>query len=220
MIAFVVALKKEAQILLEKVENLKEFKLADKPCYSFTLNAKDCVLAISGVGKVSASLTTQLLIDKYSPQYIINFGTCGGTNSNVEILNFYLVDKCCQYDFDLTPIDDVPLGYIQEYDRVYFDTFTNGLDFLQKRSIASADKFTCKQTDIDIINDLGCSMCDFEAGAVVQVCTSNSVPAIIVKAISDVFGSGSQPEQFSKNLMIISEKFPSVISKLIDNINF
>ena len=145
MIAFVVALKKEAQTLLEQVKNLKEFKLADKPCYSFSLNNKECVLAISGVGKVSASLTTQLLIDKYSPKCIINFGTCGGTNDSVQILNFYLVDKCCQYDFDLTPIDDVPLGYIQEYDRVYFDTFTNGFDFLQKRSIASADKFTCKQ---------------------------------------------------------------------------
>lgn len=219
MIAFVVALKKEAQTLLEQVENLKELKLADKPCYSFTLNGKACILAISGIGKVSASLTTQLIIDKYSPKFIINFGTCGGTNDSVKILNFYLVDKCCQYDFDVTPIDDVPLGYIQEYDRVYFDTFTNGFDFLQKRSIASADKFTCKQNDIDTINNMACSMCDFEAGAIAQVCTSNSVPAIIVKAISDVFGSGSQPEQFTKNLMIISREFPAVISKVVDSIN-
>ena len=219
MICFVIALKSEANALLDKMEITKEFNLADKPSYLGKINRKDAVITISGIGKVSAALTTQLLIDKFSPDFIFNFGTCGGTNDSVQILNFYLVDKCCQYDFDLTPIDDVPLGYIQEYDRVYFDTFTNGFDFLQKRSIASADKFTCKQNDIDTINNLGCSMCDFEAGAIVQVCTSNSVPAIIVKAISDVFGSGSQPEQFTKNLMTISKEFPSVISKIVDNIN-
>ena len=139
MVCFVIALKKEAQELLSKVKDLKEFMLADKPCYSCTINGKDVIIAISGIGKVSAALTTQLLIDKYSPKFIFNFGTCGGMNNSVEILNYYLIDKCCQFDIDLRELDGVPLGYIQEYNTVYFDTYTKGLDFLKTSRVASAD---------------------------------------------------------------------------------
>lgn len=213
---FVVALKKEAQGLLNKATDLKEFNIADKPAYSCKLNDKDCIIAISGIGKVSSALTTQLLIDKYNPKFIINFGTCGGINNSVKILNYYAIEKCCQYDFDLSTLDNVPVGYIQEYDTVFFNTYTKGLDFLPKSIVASADKFTSKESDVNIINDMGCSVCDMEAGAIAQVCTSNEVPFIAIKGISDVHGSGVQEEQFYKNLSKVGENFPDVILKVLN----
>lgn len=216
MICFVVALKKEAESLLNSIKIDKEFFIADKPAYSFTINNKKCVLAISGIGKVSSALTTQLLIDTYHPSYVFNFGTCGGTNNSVEVLKYYLVDQCCQYDFDLTKLDDVSLGYIQEYDRVFFDTYTNGIDFLEKSKIATADKFTSQINDINAINNIGCSLCDMEAGAIAQVCTSNNIPLVVVKGITDIFGSETAQEQFYKNLNIVGSNFPNVIFKVID----
>ena len=218
MICFVVALKKEAELLLERSKNLKSFKIADKIAYSFNLEDKECVLVVCGIGKVSAGLTAQILIDKYNPSYIFNFGTCGGMNDSVKILNYYTVEKCCQYDFDVSAIDDVPVGYIQEYDRVYFDACVNGLDFLEKRNIASADKFTHKDEDVKIINDMNCSICDMEAGAIAQVCTSNNVPFVAIKGISDVHGKGTQPEQFFVNLKKVGDGFPDIIIKAINNI--
>ena len=216
MICFVIALKKECEELLKTATCVKKFKLADKPCYSCKLNGKDAIIAISGIGKVSAALTTQLLIDKYNPRFIFNFGTCGGMNDSVKILNYYAVEKCCQYDFDLSAIDDVPVGYIQEYGKVYFDAYVNGLDFLEKRNIASSDKFTHKDEDVKTINDMNCSICDMEAGAIAQVCTSNNVPFVAIKGISDVHGNGTQPEQFCQNLQTVGKGFPSVILKVLD----
>ena len=218
MICFIVALKKEAQELLNRAKDLKEFKIADKPCYSCTLNGKEVILAISGIGKVSAALTTQLLIDKYNPKFIFNFGTCGGMNNSVEILNYYLIDKCCQFDFDVTELDDVPLGYIQEYDTVYFDTYTKGLDFLKISRVASADRFTNDIEDINAVNEIGCSLRDMEAGAIAQVCTSNNVPLVMVKGISDVYGNGTAQEQFYQNLQAVGKGFPDVILKVLDAI--
>ncbi len=218
MICFVIALKKEANALLEKAQNLKEFLIADKPCYSCTLNGKNVIIAISGIGKVSAALTTQFLIDKYSPKFIFNFGTCGGMNSSVEILNYYLIDKCCQFDFDLRELDGVPLGYIQEYDTVYFDTYTKGIDFLKTSRVASADRFTNDINDINAINEIGCSLRDMEGGAIAQVCTSNNIPLIMVKGISDVYGNGTAEEQFYKNLQTVGKGFPNVILKVLDAI--
>lgn len=216
MICFVVALKKEAQELLTKAKNLKEFEIADKPCYSCTLNGEEVILAISGIGKVSAALTTQLLIDKYNPEFIFNFGTCGGMNKSVEILNYYLIDKCCQFDFDLRELDGVPLGYIQEYNTVFFDTYTKGLDFLKTSQVASADRFTNDVADINAINDIGCSLRDMEAGAIAQVCTSNNVPLVMIKGISDVYGNGTAQEQFYQNLMTVGKGFPDIILKALD----
>ena len=218
MICFVVALKKEAQELLTRAENLTEFKIADKPCYSCKLNGKEVIIAISGIGKVSAALTTQLLIDKYNPEFIFNFGTCGGMNKSVEILNYYLIDKCCQFDFDVTELDNVPLGYIQEYDTVYFDTYTKGLDFLKTSRVASADRFTNDIADINAVNEIGCSLRDMEAGAIAQVCTSNNVPLVMVKGISDVYGNGTAQEQFYQNLQTVGKGFPDVILKVLDTI--
>ncbi len=219
MICFVIALKKEAQELLNRAENLKEFLIADKPCYSCTLNGKEVIIAISGIGKVSAALTTQLLIDKYNPKFIFNFGTCGGMNNSVEILNYYLIDKCCQFDFDLRELDGVPLGYIQEYNTVYFGTYTNGLDFLKTSRVASADRFNNDITDINAINQIGCSLRDMEAGAIAQVCTSNNVPLVMVKGISDVYGNGTAQEQFYQNLLTVGKGFPDVILKVLDIIS-
>lgn len=218
MIAIVIALPSEAKALLECAQNLKEFKLADKPAYTCTLNNKEAVIAISGIGKVSAALTTQLLIDKYSPDYVLNFGTCGGTNSKVQALNYYLIEKCCQFDFDVRELDDVPLGYIQEYDTVYFTNKVDKLDFLPRANLASADRFTDNQKDIDSINEMGCSIRDMEGGAIAQVCTSNNIPLYMIKGVSDVIGNGTAQEQFYQNLKAVGSGFPDIILKSIDAI--
>ncbi len=218
MIGIIIALPSEAKALLERVEDLKQIKLADKICYTGKLAKKNVVLAISGIGKVSSALTTQMVIDKFSPEYILNFGTCGGTNSSVEILKYYAIEKCCQFDFDLRELDGVPLGYIQEYKTAYFSARTDGLDFLEKRNLASADRFTNCIEDNDAINEISCSLRDMEGGAIAQVCTSNNIPLYIIKGISDIYGNGTAQEQFYKNLSTVGEGFPDIIIKAITSL--
>ena len=217
MIGIVVALYSETEKLLGLVNELKPIKLADKPAYSCKICGKDAIIAISGIGKVSAALTTQLIIDKFSPDFILNFGTCGGIDDKVKALNYYAVEKCCQYDFDLTDLEDVPLGYIQEYKTVFFNACTDGLN-LEKSALASADRFTNRQKDVDNIINMGCSLCDMEGGAIAQVCTSNNTPLYIIKGITDVHGSGTAPQQFFENLKQVGAGFPKVVINSIEEI--
>ena len=217
MIGIIIALQSEASALLNKVDELNQIKLADKTAYTCKINDRDTVIAISGIGKVNAALTTQLVIDKFKVDFILNFGTCGGLNDSVKIKNYYVVDKCCQYDFDLSKLDNVPVGYIQDYDRVYFPVCTDGLDAFPKATLASADKFTCQQIDVDLVNSMNCSVCDMEGGAISQVCLSNDVPLVMAKGISDIHGSGTHQEQFFANLKAVGQGFPEVIFKIINN---
>ncbi len=218
MLGIVVALKREAESFISKLENLKEFKILDKPAYSGFANGEEVVLIISGIGKVSASLSTQVIIDKYSPDCIINFGTAGGMNSSVSILNYYAVEKCCQFDFDLRQLDGVPLGYIQEYNTAYFKANTDKLSFLQTSCLATADRFTDDMVDIDSINEISCSLRDMEGGAIAQVCTSNNIPLYMIKGVTDVYGLRSSQEQFYENLTKVSNGFADIVLTAIDNI--
>lgn len=217
MIGIVVALKSEAMPLINKIQNAKEIKLCNKPCFIGKLADKDVALIISGIGKVSASLSTQALIDKLGATAIINYGTCGGTNSSVNVCDYYIIDKAFQFDFDVREIDDVPLGYIQEYDRVFFNAKFIDIG-LNKQSLATSDRFSKSEIDLNNILKNGCFLRDMEGCAIIQVAISNDTPVYLVKGVTDVYGSGTDGEQFVKNLSKVCENFPSIIIKLIKNI--
>jgi nucleoside phosphorylase len=139
-------------------------------------------------------------------------------NSSVSILNYYAVEKCCQFDFDLRQLDGVPLGYIQEYNTAYFKANTDKLSFLQTSCLATADRFTDDIVDIDSINEISCSLRDMEGGAIAQVCTSNNIPLYMIKGVTDVYGLRSSQEQFYENLTKVSNGFADIVLTAIDNI--
>lgn len=217
-IAIIVALEKEAQSFLKKIENKKQSTLANKRLFTGKINGKNVALIISGIGKVSAALATQALIDAFSPSIMINFGTVGGIDNSVIAKNYYMIDKCCQYDFNLSDLDDVPLGYIQDYDTVFFKLETANIDCLEKRALATADRFTCNPHDIEIVKNCECALCDMEGAAIAQVCVSNNIPLYIIKGVTDIFGSGTNQEQFLLNLKDVSSGFADVIISLIERL--
>lgn len=215
-VAIIVALEKEAKNFIEKNNLTKTASVASKIVYIGVIGGHNVILAVSGIGKVSAALCAQAIIDKYFPDVLINFGTVGGFGNEVSAKKYYAVDKCCQYDFDLSDLDDVSVGYIQDYDTAFFNAKT--CDFLEKRSLATSDKFTCKESDVNVVRSLGCSLCDMEGAAIAQVCASNDVPLHIVKGVTDVFGSGTNAEQFNENLKAVSDGFSDVIIKLLNSL--
>lgn len=217
MIGLIFALQSEAKQTIEKIENLQQIKFLDKTAYKGVLFKKDIILVISGIGKVSASISTQALIDKYNPEYIFNIGTSGGTDTSVKVKNFYAIDRCFQFDFDVTEIDDVEVGYIQEYDRVFFTCHTKGLEFMNKTSLATADRFSNEAKDLKIIKKNGCAVRDMEGSAIAQTCISNNVPFVCVKGVTDVYGTN---EDFYTNLNMVCLEIPNTIKKVFENVKF
>ncbi|MBE7087485.1 MAG: 5'-methylthioadenosine/S-adenosylhomocysteine nucleosidase [Clostridiales bacterium] len=215
MIGLVVALESEAKSFLESINIEKEFLLAGKKTFLAKVCDKDIALIISGIGKVNAAIATQVLIDTYSPEYVVNYGTAGGMNGSVQIMQYYLIEKCCQYDFDLSALDPVPVGYIQDYDTVFFNCDTKAINFLPISRVASGDRFNDNEFDIKTINDMPCSLRDMEGGAIGQVCTANNVKLIMIKGVTDVYGSGTAQEQFVKNLVAVSKGFSDIIKSVI-----
>ena len=218
MIGIVVALKKEAQYFIEKLDEKTEFSLIGKPFVKGKISDKEIVLCICGIGKVNSAMATQLIINEFAPTAILNFGTAGGFSEQVSPLKYYAIDKCFQADFDLSELDGVPVGYMQDYDRLFYQVNTTNLDFLDKKSLASADRFSDKTEFIELLKSNGVALRDMEGCAIAQVCLANSVPFYSIKGVSDVYGSGASGKQFMENLSAVCRGFADIIEKTIVSI--
>ena len=215
MLGIIVALEKEVENLINLSENTTAEIILGKKFYKCVFSNKEVIIAISNVGKVASAMTCQLLIDKFNPSKILNFGSVGGIKERVSPLKLYAVDKCCQYDFDLSAIDDCPIAYNQNYNDVYINLDVIDSN-LERVTLATSDKFTHQKEQIEIINSLGASIYDMEGCAIAQVCKSNSIPLYMIKGVTDVYGSGLQGEQFINNLNQVGKLLSEKVIKLIN----
>ena len=148
---------------------------------------------------------------------IINFGSAGGCAKDVKVLKYYIADKCCQYDFEQSLTENMPLGFIQGYDSNYFNAAYVDCG-LEKRIFATADKFLTEKDDLSPVQDLSASVCDMECGAIAQVCQSNDVKFVSVKGITDSVYKEDGTGQFVENLDKIAKGFPAIIKNLVKNV--
>ena len=224
MIGFVVAMEKEAKLFLDRLDGFNTQNIAGKNIYLGKFLGKEIVLIIAGIGKVNASFSAQIIIDKFSPELIINFGVAGGkSNSGLKAGDIAIIDKVCQYDFDLSEIDNVNIWYMQDYNTTYYKTnidLYNGNAF-KVCSCATGDRFTRQKYFLDIIHNLSAKVVDMESGAIAQVCTANNILFLAIKLISDVDDSDESIfEQYQSNVKSVCEKLPNAIEEIVKNLKY
>ena len=49
------------------------------------MNGVDVIFLRSGIGKVNAAMSTTILLEKYNPDYVINTGSAGGYNPELNV---------------------------------------------------------------------------------------------------------------------------------------
>ena len=80
MIGIIGAMQVEIDTLIKDVTNLKEEVKGIRTFYTGTINDKEVVIVIAGIGKVNAGITTSLLVENYDVKAIVNIGVAGGQN--------------------------------------------------------------------------------------------------------------------------------------------
>ena len=218
MIGVVIAMQSEAQILLDCMQTERETTASGKKVFLGKAFGKDFALCICGVGKVNASIGTQLLIDKFSVEKILNFGVAGGLNEETKLCQVYQIGQAVQFDFDLTQLNGTKMGTLDEYTENYLPLSTFALDFPVK-NLGTSDRFNDSKADYLLLTEeLGADIRDMEGCAIVQTALCSAIPVYSVKAISDVAGSGSTTEQFLKNkdkaLQNLKAVLPQIFAQL------
>ena len=202
MIGCVIAMDSEAEILLSQMQIENVSSLFGKPVYAGKAFGKELLLVVSGEGKVNAAAGACAAISK-GADVVLNFGAAGGLSPDqTEVSELYLVQKAVQYDFDLVQLSGKPVGTLPDEADNFLSLYCpDALDF-PRRNLGTGDRFNDSPSDHKLLCELGCHLREMEGGAIVQVCKYAGVPCVMVKAVSDVYGSGSTTEQFRKNLKL------------------
>lgn len=188
-IGLLYAMKGEIESMLTEDTPL----LQEKAGVSFYRIREDIIACCGGVGKVNAAMATQLFIDLYRPDLILNVGVAG-CFEDLPIGTLVLPDRFMQHDMDTSGIGD-PVGLISTVNRMDFPTARledakTVLDELgiayRVGSVATGDWFA---TECDrarwIAGTFHPLLIEMEGCAAAQVCWRNDVPFLALKSVSD-----------------------------------
>ena len=224
----IAAEEKEMLAIKNLMKNLEEEKIYNLIFYRGIISEKTCVLTECGIGKVNAARVTQILIDKYSPDFVINVGSAGAVNPELNIEDIVIGDKLIQYDFDVTEIGDYEKGEIcgiGKYffaDRMLIEKCKETIEELSTENkkiviglIGSADLF-CGNVEkaFEIRNEFNAQCVEMEGAAIAQVCTLDKVPFIVIRAISDT-PNGNNKIDFHEFLELVSKNMAEFLGKLL-----
>ena len=213
MIGIICALKIEVNGLKELMENSESTKKAGLEFISGQIFEKDVVLLECGMGKVNAAVGTQIMIDLFNPDVIINSGIAGSLSKNLTIGDIVISTDCVEHDINCTELGD-PRGQIQ---------FTD-----EKRIAIPADKDTCKKL-VECCQGLGSHVMTGriatgdifvtyrgkrEGAAVGHVCYMNKVPFAILRSISDDFKFNTS-ENYDEFKHLAAERSIKALKKFI-----
>lgn len=217
-VVFLVAMDFEVDNLF----NLKDYKVVAKVPFKVYKNKdKDIYLVKMGMGKVNAASATQLVLQKYNPDRIVNVGLVGGFNRENMIGDILRVAKCAFHDVDVTPLNfklgQIPNCDISEY---CIEAKSKGSDIfsgIKAVSLVSGDAFI---TDVrrveEIIFNFSPDIVDMELTAIAHVLYMNKKLNLLesYKAISDYANSNSPEDLFKKQ--DVFKNLKSFVSKLVE----
>ena len=169
MIGAVVALEDEAEALLSQMEIEDIRTIYGKTVHLGRAFGKECLLVVSGVGKVNAAAGACAAIH-FGADVILNFGVAGGLHERTELTEVYLIEKAVQYDFDITQLEGTEIGTLDGETENFLPLSTpKDIDF-PRRKLATGDRFNDSPVDHDLLLRLGADLRDMEGGAIVEVC--------------------------------------------------
>jgi adenosylhomocysteine nucleosidase len=83
----------------EEIASLSSQKIIIGQHIKAKIKGHNVVMALSGIGKVNAALTAQILISEYKAKAIIFTGVAGAVNKDYEIGDVVIAEKTFQHDY-------------------------------------------------------------------------------------------------------------------------
>lgn len=225
-IGIIGAMDEEVEILLNNISLNNKDEKAKMEFNLGKLWGKDVVVVRSGIGKVNAAVCTQILIDDYKVDKIINVGVAGGIGKEIFPGDVVIGDTLVQHDMDTSVFGD-RLGQIPRLDTYDFKCDLNLIQIAKEAServtdhktyigrIVSGDQFIADVEKIRWLSkEFDAVACEMESASIAQVCYLNSIPFIIIRSISDNANNGAHID-FEKFVPIAVENSTNIIKEML-----
>ena len=192
------AMEQEVARLKEVMEDVSITTRANMDFYEGVLEGKKVVVVQSGIGKVNAGMCTQILADLFQVDAVINTGIAGSLKAEINIGDIVVSTDAIQHDMDATGFGYEP-GVIPRMPVSCFEAdkrLVKAAEDACKEAvpevgvfagrIVSGDQFISdRQVKNRITAQFGGMCTEMEGAAIAQAAYLNSIPFVIIRAISD-----------------------------------
>lgn len=189
-------------------------------CYNtFYINQSErqtLVAVCSGRGKVNATVFTQQMISKFSPELIINIGVSGGIAEDSQVEDIYVGTSHCHYDVRLNQSKNTfPNKLYYHGDTKIIDLMTQIEPSVKRGIFGTGEGFVSDETMREqLSSQFKISAVDMESAAIAQCCYLNDVRFVSLRGICDKADANSllTTDELQEN---ISSKLMVVINDLL-----
>lgn len=189
---------------------IKDWIMVEKAMLKFytgKIDSIEVVTLFSGVCKVNAAIASQLLIDVFDVNIIINSGTAGGMAPDLEIFDTVISTEVCYHD--VAP--DILTEFHPWMKSVYFAADTKLIN-LSKCAVdrigpagkvvwgrmVTGESFITDEGRQKICDDFTPLTVDMETASIAHVCYANGIPFIAIRCITDT-AKHSGTDNFDEN---------------------
>ncbi|MBU1822260.1 MAG: 5'-methylthioadenosine/adenosylhomocysteine nucleosidase [Bacteroidetes bacterium] len=218
------AFSDEVKLLEESVQNKKVQVVHGIPFTTGTLNGRKVVIALTGIGKVNAAMTTTLMIQKFKPSEVLFTGIAGGLNPELLPGDIVIGGATTYHDFGYITFQKQatrqtrnPITGEFNPDEFKADSVllaktvaaAKRVDFLPTSEsrrepkvivgrIVTGDVFVSSEQKVQqLLDDFRADATEMEGAAVAQICYQQQVPCIVIRSLSDKANSNARTDMLN-----------------------
>lgn len=190
-IGIICAGDEELKPFLPHIENIIITEKAMLKFYEGKISGVSVVALYSGVCKVNAAIASQILIDKYCVDSIINAGTAGGMDKNINLFDTVISTQTAYHDVD----DGILTEFHPWMSTIYFDADEKLLNIAKAISdknktvylgrMVTGERFIEDNMRNSINQKYLPLSVDMETASIAHVCYVNKIPFISIRSITD-----------------------------------
>jgi adenosylhomocysteine nucleosidase len=235
MIGIIGAMEDEVVLLRAAMKNSSTENAGVFTYVKGMLEGREAVLLRCGIGKVNAAVGCALMIDRFKPDLVINTGSAGGIDPALTFGDVIIAEGLLYHDVDVTAFKYKP-GQVPGQPQVFpvpaglVSLAENSMDELKREKalpenlrhvrglVGSGDVFMHRAERIEAVRNLfpGMKAVEMEGAAIAHACSLFNVPAIVIRALSDIAGADS-PETSEEFLPAASKNSAELVRRITKN---
>lgn len=208
---------------------IKDYIITERAMLKFykgQIAGTEVVALFSGVCKVNAAIASQLLIDVFGVDIIINPGTAGGMDPDLEIFDTVISTEVRYHDVAsdiLTEFHPWMKSVFFEADHELIELSRAAVDKVRPAGkviwgrMVTGESFIAEEGRQKICDEFAPLTVDMEAASIAHVCYVNSIPFISIRCVTDTAahsGTGSFEENCTKASIIAKSITVALLSEI------
>ncbi|GIP20359.1 5'-methylthioadenosine/adenosylhomocysteine nucleosidase [Paenibacillus sp. J22TS3] len=221
------AMDEEIALLLADMQDKETVTASGISFTKGSLLGKQVVVCRSGVGKVNAAVTTQVLIDRFGVNAILFTGVAGAAHPDLNIGDIVISSSCQQHDMDVTALGFakgvIPYQSVSDFpaDDRLIKLAEEACGRICKEhkyvvgKVLSGDQFIADHAVVrSLYEDLNGVCVEMEGSAVAQVSHMNGIPYVVLRSMSDK-ADGTANVNFAEFTVEASRRSYEILSDIV-----